>query len=552
MKTNRVLETHNDGSAKPEGGGSSYISSRTVRILRDNLTAYLFLAPAVTLIFTFGIFPIFFAIYVSLFQWRIRQGEYRGLSNYLNTMGDVAYIFFAILVVVFVGIGIGSLLTAVKTAREKDIPLQYPLLTLIPAGVTGSGMGVTLLWAITIFAQKEEYQLGSLPLGLLLLLVGCLGLWGMNYWQHQKIGTITHQNLPNFATPILLTVLCGLAATLLGYYAWQTLLTSPRYDLAIARIQVLGQGILYLALSFVIWMWSTRQNDSTKRMVSGILASIGLLAAALYLLNIWPLVTGDSDPEFYQAFLVTIFFSVFTVPVQLSISLVLAYILYQNIQGKAIFRIIFFIPYIAPAVATAGVFQAIFSPRPFGVANFLLTNGGQDQTRALKWLQEADFAVAELGKAFGIAGAANWTFGPSLALFVVILYNIWVYVGYDTVIFLAGLGNIPNSLYEAAKIDGAGRWSIFRHITIPLLSPTTYFLSVVSVIGTFKSFNGIWVLRDPAAQGTVDTVSVHFFQTFYRGTQYGEATAMAVVLFVIILTLYFIQNRVAASKVFYG
>jgi multiple sugar transport system permease protein len=114
------------------------------------------------------------------------------------------------------------------------------------------------------------------------------------------------------------------------------------------------------------------------------------------------------------------------------------------------------------------------------------------------------------------------------------------------------LGNIPFSLYEAGEIDGASRWQLFRHITFPLLSPTTYFLSVISVIGTFKAFNHIYVLRDPAAQGTVDAASVHFFVTFQRASRFGYSTSMAIMLFIIILILYMIQNRIAARSVHYA
>jgi ABC-type sugar transport system permease subunit len=95
---------------------------------------------------------------------------------------------------------------------------------------------------------------------------------------------------------------------------------------------------------------------------------------------------------------------------------------------------------------------------------------------------------------------------------VIIIFGIWSFVGFNTVIFLAGLGGIPSSLYEAASIDGAGRWAQFRHVTLPLLSPTIYFLTLYAVIGTFKAFNHIYVLRSPAALGTADTVSVVIFR----------------------------------------
>ena len=142
--------------------------------------------------------------------------------------------------------------------------------------------------------------------------------------------------------------------------------------------------------------------------------------------------------------------------------------------------------------------------------------------------------------------------GPSLALTTVILYNIWVFAGYNAVIFLAGLGAIPGELYEAAEVDGAGRWSRFRNITLPLLSPTTFFLSMLSIIGTFKAFTHIYVLRDQATGKEIDTMSVHIFQQLYAANDPGYAAALAFVLFAVILVLTMVQNRVTREQVFYG
>ena len=135
---------------------------------------------------------------------------------------------------------------------------------------------------------------------------------------------------------------------------------------------------------------------------------------------------------------------------------------------------------------------------------------------------------------------------------VIITLSVWTFVGYNTVIYLAGLGTIPIELTEAAQIDGANNWAVFRHITFPLLSPTTYFLSLLAVIGTFKAFNTIWVLRVGQALGTTDTFSVMIFQEFFQKARYGYASALAFVLFGIILTLTFLNNRIQGSRVFYG
>ncbi|MBK8433649.1 MAG: sugar ABC transporter permease [Chloroflexi bacterium] len=527
------------------------LTSRTKRLLLENLKAYAFVAPAMILLFAFGIFPILYAAYVSLFRWRIRQGDFVGLRNYVEAMGDVAYVFFGLVALGLVFTAASTLTAALRTARERNLPLHYPLLSLVPAAVIVSGATLLLLRALTLFAQQETYILGNAPLGLALVIGGGIGAWYYNQTQHRRLTTSQFATLPNFVAPAL-TVLAsaGLAIAIL-YFTYHELLISPRAAVALIRIRYLSFGLGALVAAYFIWTWSMSQA-STVKLIGGLVGAIALMAAGVNLVTIWPSTRAESDPDFYFSLLATVFYALGTVPFQLGISMILAILLFQNIKGKGVFRVLFFIPYIAPTVATAGIFEAIFSIRPSSLANLPFTQWGVNPAGALKWLREAGPAIAKLGEAMGIESMTDITWGPSLALFVVILFNIWVFVGYDTVIFLAGLGNIPNTLYEAAKIDGAGRWALFRYITLPLLSPTTYFLSVISIIGTFKAFNHIWVLRDPAAQGTIDTASIYFFQTFFRGQRFGYATAMAIVLFVIILVMTIIQNRVAQKKVFYG
>ncbi len=119
-------------------------------------------------------------------------------------------------------------------------------------------------------------------------------------------------------------------------------------------------------------------------------------------------------------------------------------------------------------------------------------------------------------------------------------------------IFLAGLGSIPATIYEAAEIDGANHWQLFRHVTVPLLSPVTFYISLIGFIGTFKAFNHIYVMQVPAAQGTVETTSVAIFNTFFKANNYGYASAQAILLFLIILYLTYVQNRIFSERVFYG
>ena len=222
--------------------------------------------------------------------------------------------------------------------------------------------------------------------------------------------------------------------------------------------------------------------------------------------------------------------------------------LFQKLKGSEFFRILFFLPFVTPSVASAAVFKQIFSNRASAPANNLLTSLGFEPQL---WLREPDGIFELLGNLVNISVPA-WAAGPSLALSVIILQSIWTYVGYNTVIYLAGLSNIPGELTEAAEIDGANKWDVFRHITFPLLSPTTYFLSVFAIMGTFKAFNTIWVMRDGAALGTTDPFSVVIWLEFFTKTRYGYASALAFVLFAIILSLTLINNRIQGSRVFYG
>jgi ABC-type sugar transport system permease subunit len=267
------------------------------------------------------------------------------------------------------------------------------------------------------------------------------------------------------------------------------------------------------------------------------------------------------NQDFFKSMIFTVFYSIGTVPIQLSVSLALAYILFQGVRGQGGFRLLYFMPYIAPSVATAVVFRRIFSLRDTGLMNSFIGFFG---VPAQRWLHEAkgvnlviiDVINAVAGTSLTwpqIADPLNVILsGPSLALVSIIIYNWWVFIGYDTVIYLAGLGAIPSELYEAAKIDGAGRWSLFRRITIPLLSPTTFFLTIIATIGTFKAFNHIFMMKELQARETVDTASILIFETFRADGQFGEAAAMAFVLFGVILLLSQIQNRVGERLVFYG
>ena len=303
-------------------------------------------------------------------------------------------------------------------------------------------------------------------------------------------------------------------------------------------------GFAVLALAYWFWNGAFRSR-SDRGLLGRLVAALCLIAGGLLISTGWGRMIAAGDRDFLRSLTITVYYALGTVPAELAIALVLAYILFQRIRGQELFRMLYFLPYITPVVATAVVFRSIFNPRESSLANQLLGLLGLEPQR---WLFEPRPLLEIL---FGWAPGGFLT-GPSMALTSVILFGIWTYVGYNTVIFLAGLGAIPRELYEAAEIDGASNWQLFRHITLPLLSPVTFYLSLIAFIGTFKAFNHIYVMRVPSAQGTVDTASVTIFDTFYKANQYGYATAQAILLFLVILTLALIQNKVFGERVFYG
>jgi multiple sugar transport system permease protein len=272
-----------------------------------------------------------------------------------------------------------------------------------------------------------------------------------------------------------------------------------------------------------------------------------MVGAVMLIIEI-PTILASGDEDLWQGLKVTVFFSMGTVPVQLAIALFLAVLLYQKMAGSSLFRMIFFLPYVTPVVASAAVFKQMFSNRATSPANALLQSLGLETQL---WLREPHGVFTLIADSLGF-DIPSWAAGPSLALVVIIMLSIWTFVGYNVVIYLAGLVNIPQELNEAAEIDGAGSWQVFRHVTFPLLSPTTYFLSLIAIIGTFKAFNTIWVMRDGAALGTTDPFSVVIFAEFFEKTRYGYASAMAFILFAIIISLTLINNRVQGTRVFYG
>ena len=229
--------------------------------------------------------------------------------------------------------------------------------------------------------------------------------------------------------------------------------------------------------------------------------------------------------EFRHSLRVTLLFVAVSVPVRMALGLGLAQLVLQETRLNRVLRGVYFLPVVSSSVAISLVWRWLFNTDA-GLINALVT---------------------ELGGA-----KIPWLIDPNTALWAVIIVSVWRGLGYDIVLFIAGLQAIPREYTEAAQIDGASAWGVFRAITWPLLTPTTFFILVVSVIGSFQVFAIVNVMTGGGpALGTDVLVNLLYRRAFIY-FDIGRASALAVVLLVILLVLTLIQFRVAGKRVHYG
>src|SRR2546427_8105360 len=231
----------------------------------------------------------------------------------------------------------------------------------------------------------------------------------------------------------------------------------------------------------------------------------------------------------------------------MAIALVIAYLLFQKMRGRGIYRTVYSLPYVTSPVAAAAVFVWVFPPQ-YGLVNDVI---GLVGVGPQSWLDEPRGLFELLASSFGVTLPA-WLAGPSLALVVLSLVTVWHYMGYQIVIFLAGLSNISNEYYEAARLDGASERQIFTRITLPLLSPTTFFVFTVASIGVLRSFDSVYVLTNGGPLDTTRTVTLLVFRTAFQQAQFGLGSALAFILTLVILLFTLIQFRVLGRRVQYG
>lgn len=231
------------------------------------------------------------------------------------------------------------------------------------------------------------------------------------------------------------------------------------------------------------------------------------------------------DPAFTRALLNNLLFTVVVVPIQTILALGLALLLNQPLKGRAVFRTLFFMPVVFPLSLVSVVWILIYAPGPDGMLNSFL------QLITLGLWQARDFLH-----------------DPWLALPAIMLTSIWQGTGFQMVILLAGLQNIPEELYEAARIDAAGWWQRFWHITLPQLRNTLIFVMLVTTILAFRLFEQVQIMTHGGPRHATTTVMYEAVQAAFSRQQVAKGAAITVIFFLVVLLVTIVQRRVARQE----
>lgn len=226
---------------------------------------------------------------------------------------------------------------------------------------------------------------------------------------------------------------------------------------------------------------------------------------------------------FWQSLYNTALYTVLYIPIGVSISLLLALAL-NKIKGKNIYRIFYFMPVVTSSVSVGVIWM---------------------------WILNGDFGILnQILELIGINGP-QWLTNTKLVMISIVILSIWWQVGFNMIIFLAGLQGISNSYYEAAEIDGATGFQKFRHITLPMLSPTTFFVAIMAVISSFQVFDQAFVMTSGGPAKASYTLVYHIYDLAFDRFRMGEASSVAIILFVIIMIFTLIQFRGSKRWVHY-
>jgi len=296
-------------------------------------------------------------------------------------------------------------------------------------------------------------------------------------------------------------------------------------DSSVGRVpQVTGLDN-YVQLTSLEFQWKDDLEANNQSVMSFGFSPLGAVQ-----LGDRALVVGARDVVFWISLRNTIMFCLLLVPLSTIPALVMSLILNSKLPGVQFFRAIYFLPSVAAVIGTALIWRWLYDPT-IGFFNYIIS-------QVTGFLGIADPEIA-------------WLTDPSVVLISIVFLAAWGIVGFNTVLFLAGLQGIPKTLYEAAYVDGANGWQRFRNVTLPMLAPTTFFVIITTIITGLQVFNEPYALFPARPIPLEATTSVYYlFITGFNSFEFGYASAVAWLLFGLIFLVTFLQFRVQRSNAY--
>ncbi|MBO3083252.1 sugar ABC transporter permease [Cellulomonas sp. zg-ZUI188] len=228
-----------------------------------------------------------------------------------------------------------------------------------------------------------------------------------------------------------------------------------------------------------------------------------------------------NDPIMWRSLLNTLWFTVLSTVPLVIVALVLALLVHQGLPGQWLWRLSFFMPFLLASTVAAQFWIWMYNPQ-LGLVNYLLGAVGVDP---VAWLQD-----------------------PTWAMFAVVLMTLWWTVGFNFLLYLTALQNIPEQQYEASALDGAGRWRQLRSITVPQLGPTTVLIVILQILASLKIFDQIYIMTQGGPGGVTRPVVQYVFETGFTGYRFGYASAIAYIFFAIIVIISIAQMRLTTRR----
>lgn len=224
------------------------------------------------------------------------------------------------------------------------------------------------------------------------------------------------------------------------------------------------------------------------------------------------------DSSFWISLKNTLYYTIVTVPVTMALSLFLAILMNKNLKGRVFYRSVLFFPYVASLVAVAVVWMALFNPDRGPVNSILM--------------------------AIGIDNPPRWAASTTWAMPTIIGLTVWKGMGYYMIVYLAALQGVPGDLYEAASLDGASKWQQFLKITWPSVTPTTFFILMMLMVSTFKSYDTMYITTQGGPGEATKVLAYHIYNSAFVSSKFGYASSVAMVLFIIVMIVTLIQFKV--------